>query len=294
MNRTRALLLATAVPLLIVLGVLVSATLGGDEGASPPPAATSPGATNPAGASGAARSRAQGAVDSRAARSFVSGADRIDVGSGPRGAAIFRPRDVRADAPVVVFLHGWLAVDPERYGRWIAHLVHRGATVIYPVYQEAPFVDTVSPLPNTLVAMRLALEQVPVAPGRLVVAGHSAGGALAADYAASARSAGLPAPAVVFSVYPGRSLRGIPLRIAAVSASRIATGTRVLALAGARDRLVGTRVARAIVRTATRARATLRIIRDPRVDDHGAPQRSDSVARRTFWAPLDRLIAATR
>jgi acetyl esterase/lipase len=281
-NRTRALLLITAVPLLIVLGVLVSAALGGDDSGQPPaPAAT-----------GGARTSVVRPV--ARPRALVAGGARIEVGSGARGATIFRPREPRRDAPVVVFLHGWLAVDPELYRPWIAHLVRGGATVIYPAYQEAPFLDTVSPLPNTLVAMRLALERVHVAPGRLVVAGHSAGGALAADYAASARSAGLPVPAAVFSVYPGRSLRGIAPRIPAVSARDIAAGTRVLALAGADDRVVGSRAARAIVRTATRARATLRIVRDARVDDHGAPQRSDPAARRTFWAPLDRLIAATR
>ena len=178
----------------------------------------------------------------------------LRVGTGPRGATIFRPGSPAADAPVVVFLHGWLAVDPAFYAPWIAHLVRRGATVIYPAYQEAPFLDTVSPLPNALIALRLAFERVPVAPGRLAVVGHSAGGALAADYAASARAAGLPAPAVVFSAYPGRSLRGIPLRIPTVSARNIAAGTRVVVLAGADDRVVGTRTARTIARTATRAR----------------------------------------
>ena len=307
MNRTRALLLVTAVPLLIVLGVLVSALLGGEEGASPAPRADGHGHGVPVRPALPARARATGhgrhcrgtrgsatGAVRVAGSSIVAGAQRIDVGSGPRGAAIFRPRDAAGGGPVVVFLHGWFAIDPATYGAWIAHLVRRGVTVIYPTYQEAPFADTVSPLPNTLVAMRLALEEVRVAPGRLVVAGHSAGGALAADYAASARAAGLPVPAAVLSVYPGRSLRGIPLRIPAVSARNIAAGTRVLALAGADDRVVGSRIARQIVRTAARARATLRIVRDPRVDDHNAPQRSNAAARRTFWAPLDRLVAATR
>jgi dienelactone hydrolase len=270
-NRTRALLLATAVPLLIVVGLLVSAGLGGDDEPRHEPIGASP-----------------------RPRPFVpAGTQRVDIGSGARGAAIFRARDAEAPGPVVVFLHGWSAVDPAFYGAWIGHLVRRGATVVYPTYQVAPFVDTVTPLANTLVALRLALAEVRVAPGRLVVAGHSAGGALAADYAASARAAGLPAPAAVFSVYPGRSLRGIPLRIPTVSARTIPAGTRVRVLAGARDRVVGTRVARTIVRTATRARATLRIVRDPAVDDHGAPQRSEPAARRAFWAPLDRLVAAT-
>jgi len=276
-NRTRALLLVTAVPLLIVLGLLVSAALGGGE--EPPPR---DGAT---------------ARESAATRSRLyapPGTLRTDVGRGARGAAIFRA--ARADAApgsVVVFLHGWIAADPASYGPWIGHLVRGGSTVIFPIYQQAPYLDTVTPLPNTLVAVRLAFEQVDVAPGRLVVAGHSAGGALAADYAASARSAGLPEPATVFSVYPGRSLRGFSLRIPAVSARAIPAGTRVLALAGAHDRVVGTRVARTIVRTATRARATLRIVRDPAAGDHRAPQRAGAASRRAFWAPLDRLIAAT-
>ncbi|MEA2217454.1 MAG: hypothetical protein QOJ35_80 [Solirubrobacteraceae bacterium] len=278
MNRTRWLLLATAVPLLIVLGLLASAALDGGGA----PASRAPGAAAVSTASPGARSFA------------AAGSLRTDVGSGARGAAIFRPRGATAPGPVVIFLHGWLANDPAFYGHWIEHLVRRGVTVIYPTYQEPPFTDVRSPLPNAIAALRIALPQVRLAPGRLVVAGHSAGGALAADYAASARAAGLPAPAAVFSVYPGRSLRGIPLVIPTVSAGRIPAGTRLLVLAGAGDRVVGSRVARTIVRTATRARATLRIVRDPRVDDHGAPVRAEPAARRVFWAPLDRLVAATR
>jgi predicted esterase len=79
-----------------------------------------------------------------------------------------------------------------------------------------------------------------------------------------------------------------------VSARNIPAGTRVLALAGDDDRVVGTFVAREIVRTATGAHATLRILHDDAVDDHGAPQRSDAAARQAFWGRLDRLITAIR
>lgn len=279
MNRTRALLLATAVPLLVVLGLLGSAAIDGGEDRRR--------------ASVLAHDQENAAR--AGSRLFAPpGTQRVDVGRGARGAAIFRRSDrAGAPGPIVVFLHGWFAVDAAFYGPWIGHLVRGGATVIYPSYQEAPFIDTVTPLPNTLFALSLALKRVPPAAGRLVVVGHSAGGALAADYAASAQAAGLPAPAAVFSVYPGRSLPGIPLRIPTISARNIPAGTRVLALAGARDRIVGTRVARTITRTATRARTRLLIVRDPAVDDHGAPQRSGPASRRTFWAPLDRLVAAT-
>ena len=195
--------------------------------------------------------------------------------------------------PVVVFLHGWRAVEPAWYGLWIAHLVSQGDTVIYPAYQRPPFTDVSRPLSNAFAGLRAAFAVVDVAPGRLVVAGHSAGGTLAADYAALARSAGLPQPVAVFSVYPGRPLDAAGVGLAIVDARRIPAGTRVLALAGAGDRLVGSRVARQIVRTATRARATLRIVRDPAADDHAAPHRGGRAERRAFWEPLDALVAST-
>jgi acetyl esterase/lipase len=264
------LLLATLVPLLIVVGVLGAAALdGGDDGS--PRAAPRP-----------------------LSRGYApAGTERIDIGRGARGAAVFRRRASAWDGPVVLFLHGWAAGGPRAYGAWIGHLTRNGATVIYPTYQVAPFVDTVSPLPNLLAAIAEVVGDVPALRRPLVVVGHSAGGALAADYAASARAAGLPSAAAVLSVYPGRSLRGIPLRIPTVSARNIPAGTRVLALAGDDDRVVGTSVAREIVRTATRAHATLRILHDDAVDDHGAPQRSDAATRQAFWGRLDRLIAAT-
>lgn len=269
MNRTRALLLICAVPLLIVLVVLVAA-LGSSGDASQRPA-------TPAG------------------RFVPAGASRTDVGTGARGAAIFRPaRDAApGPGPVVVFVHGWRAVDPSWYGPWIAHLVGEGDTVIYPAYQQPPFTDVSHPLSNALAGLRAAFADVDVAPGRLVVAGHSAGGTFAADYAARARSAGLPQPAVVLSVYPGRPPSAAGVRPAIVDARRIPAATRVLALAGAGDRLVGDRVARQIVRTATRARATLRIVRDPAADDHAAPHRGGRAERRAFWEPLDALVAST-
>jgi len=222
------------------------------------------------------------------------GAERVDVGSGAQGAAIFRaPGAAGRPGPVVIFLHGWVALDPERYGPWIGHLVRGGATVIYPAYQTKPAYDTITPLANVLAGVRTALEQVQVAPGRLVTAGHSAGGALAADYAAVATANGLPAPAAVFSVYPGRKLRHLAIPIPAVNLATIAPGTRVLVFAGERDTAVGSAPAKRIASGATRADTALQIISDDAVDDHSAPRRFDGAAQQTFWTPLDALVAAT-
>ncbi len=194
---------------------------------------------------------------------------------------------------MVIFLHGWVAIDPQRYGPWIGHLVRGGTTVIYPAYQTKPAYDTITPLANVLAGVRLALEQVVIAPGRLVVAGHSAGGALSADYAAVATANGLPAPAAVFCVYPGRKLRYLAVPIPSANLAAIAPGTRVLVFAGQRDTAVGSVTAHRIVADATQADTTLRIIRDDAVDQHSDPRMFDGIAQQTFWRPLDELIAAT-
>ena len=62
---------------------------------------------------------------------------RVDVGAGARGAAVFRPAGAARPLPVVVFVHGLFATDPDTYGAWIRHLVRDGNVVIYPAYQGA-------------------------------------------------------------------------------------------------------------------------------------------------------------
>jgi predicted esterase len=187
-----------------------------------------------------------------------------------------------------------VAIDPARYGPWIDHLVHEGDTVIFPAYQTKPAYDTTTPLGNVLAGVRAALGQVLLAPGRLVIAGHSAGAALAADYAAVAADHGLPEPAAVFSVYPGRKLRHLDVPIPSADLRQIPAGTRVVVLAGERDTAVGSGTAHRIVEGATRARVSLETVRDDAVDRHSAPRAATIAVQRTFWAPLDALVAATQ
>ncbi len=327
-HSVRGLLIIVFVPVVIVVGMLATAVLGagGPDVRAPayggvstptaaapaaplpdePPIAVAPAPAAPAAAAPAAAPAltaapaqpatvpAQPPAPDRSTAYAPPGAERVDVGVGAQGAAIFRrPGSAGQVGPVVIFLHGWVAIDAERYGPWIGHLVGGGATVIYPAYQTKPAYDTTMPLANVLAGVRTALAHVQLAPGRLVIAGHSAGGALSADYAAVAAANGLPAPAAVFSVYPGRKLRHLAVPIPAVDLSAIAAGTRVLVYAGARDTSVGSGTAERIVAGAGHAHTTLRIIRDDAVDDHRAPRRFDGAAQQTFWEPLDALLAAT-
>ena len=313
-RRVRALLLGVLVPVLVIAGVLASAVLGQDDPradrpialprpipAAPPPAAVQPPpAPDPAPAPLPPPPVAEpepGAEPGFApdTRYVPAGAERTDVGQGAQAVAIFRPAgSARTPGPVVILLHGWVAIDAARYGGWIGHLVRAGVTVLFPAYQTKPAYETTTPLANLLAGLRLALPQTSIAPGRLVVAGHSAGGALAADYAAVAADHGLPRPAAVFSVYPGRKLRHLKVPIPSTDLAQIAPGTRVVALAGERDSAVGSGTARRIVQRAIRADATLRIVTDDDVDEHDAPRGSSGAVQRAFWAPLDALVDATR
>ncbi len=212
------------------------------------------------------------------------------VGRGASSATVFVPRGGDRDRVVVVFLHGWGATRPATYGPWIRHLVGRGHVVVHPRYQESFLSPPPEALPNAVVGVRSALSTL-ARPRAVVAVGHSAGGALAADLAAVADTAGVPAPAAVLSLYPGRALADLGPRLPAADLGRIAPGTRVEVLAGADDATVGTRFAREIARDATRADATYTLVRDRAVSDHLGPQRAGAASRRTFWRRLDRLIA---
>jgi pimeloyl-ACP methyl ester carboxylesterase len=208
-------------------------------------------------------------------------------------SAIIRP-DVAGELPVVVFLHGWGAPDPAFYRPWLEHLARRGNAVVYPRYQDSFVEPPRQALGNVLAALRIALARPGLDPSTLVAAGHSAGGALAADYAALAATADLPAPRAIFAVYPGRRLPRVPRGLPEIPPRLIPAGTRIEALASRDDVIVGTGTARAIVRGATRADARLVLVEDEAVDDHQAPLRTGAAARRAFWAPLDRLIERVR
>ncbi len=220
--------------------------------------------------------------------------DAAFAGEGARGAWVLRRRGGPREAPVVLFLHGWTAVDPASYGPWLAHLVRRGSTVVYPVYQDAPFLAPAVAFAGVVAGVRAALAAERLPRTRWVVAGHSAGGAMSADYAASARRLGLPPARAVFAAYPGRQIRGIPLRLPEVDPAGIPAATRLVALYGADDRTVGAITAKRTIARARTRREELVRVGDPTVDDHLGPQRAGPATRRIFWRRLDALITATR
>jgi acetyl esterase/lipase len=157
---------------------------------------------------------------------------------------LFAPSDplpgtprVEEPFPLVIVLHGSGVSDPDPYLAWIEHLVRRGAVVIYPLYEPGARDETAlqQNIQDDVRRGLATLEQegVPVDPTRVAVVGHSIGGVLAVDYAASAAAVGLPVPAAVMGVAPGCSSEEVACLTADLGT--IPATTRVLLVTEAGD-----------------------------------------------------------
>ena len=100
-----------------------------------------------------------------------------------------------ADAPVVLFLHGYFDAFPDKVDIMLRHIVRKGYIVIYPAYGVAwDPTNWETHAINTLDAVMLKLEE----PGHVLpdrskfsIVGHSIGGVLAMRLAQRAPAAGL-------------------------------------------------------------------------------------------------------
>jgi hypothetical protein len=137
-------------------------------------------------------------------------------------------------------------MNPAIYGAWIEHIVRRGNIVIYPRYQASIICPTTDFLPNTVAAVKDALNRLETEKGhvrpqkdKFAAVGHSVGGLLAPNLAAVAAANGLPQPKAVMSVEPGNSWN--PAKRMAVpmeDMSKLPPETLLLAVAGEDDNIV--------------------------------------------------------
>mgnify|MGYP001178222968 CR=1 FL=1 len=111
-------------------------------------------------------------------------------------------------APVLVYMHGWSAFEPEDgYAPMLVHLARKGFVIVFP-YQGGPF-DRSRWEGNSRQAVQRALEELargahPRPDGHFAIAGHSVGAALALRMAAPGEPAIPPPEAVVLHDAAGR------------------------------------------------------------------------------------------
>lgn len=134
----------------------------------------------------------------------------INKDGDEKGYHIFYPRSNEVvEAPVVLFIHGYGAINPKIFASWIDHLVLQGNIVIYPRYQQNllfPSTDQFTGLVADAYKNAIAdidREQKIKASGRFIVAGHSYGGVITANLAVLYDSLDLPRPDAIFCCEPG-------------------------------------------------------------------------------------------
>ncbi|MBP7821667.1 MAG: hypothetical protein KA010_02010 [Saprospiraceae bacterium] len=180
----------------------------------------------------------------------------LNCGEEETGYWAFYPerKDIKS-APVIIFLHGYGAINPLCYGAWIDHLVKSGNIVIYPRYQQSILVTpTEKFVMNSAIAIRNALNDIPKATGIIpdttntIYVGHSYGGAISANIAATFESLHLPSPRGVMLCQPGTAfLKGALLD----SYSNIPAYTKLISIVGEDDKVVQDVLGKKVYKTAT-------------------------------------------
>jgi len=172
------------------------------------------------------------------------------------GYWLFEPGHPTPDsAHIVVFLHGYGAINPMIYGGWIQHLVRKGNIVIYPRYQRKIFPPRTKRFaPNAVKGIKAALyhldttDHLVALTENMSLVGHSYGGALVGNLAARYQEYGLPKPTAALLCSPGSGpFRGGILK----SYENIPVDMKLLVMVSERDKTVGDKLGKRIFNTAT-------------------------------------------
>lgn len=175
-------------------------------------------------------------------------------------------------SPIIVFNHGWGAMNPSLYAGWIDHLVKKGNIVIWPRYQASLKGSPEEFTPNAIQATKEALNILggKADKNNFAIVGHSMGGIVSANMAALAASSGLPAPKAVMAVEPGLTEQKIEkAKVTLADLSQIPSATLLLTLSGDQDKLARDTDAKKIFNQSTKVIQKNYII--VQSDDHGAP-----------------------
>jgi dienelactone hydrolase len=193
---------------------------------------------------------------------------------------------------IVVFGHGWTAVDPSDWHQdRLDHLCSEGSLVVFPRYQVDELDTFEDGVDGFRDGLRTAFAELGAGELPVVAVGYSFGGALVSYYAGQAADWGVPAPSSVFSIFPTTRVPGRP-------AGTPPASVEFVVLAGDQDEVVGTAGAddfRSWLEESGRA-VEYRLVRstDALTATHEALKETSDASTETFWAPIDELIADAR
>ena len=193
---------------------------------------------------------------------------------------IFEPNEPHPkSAPVVIFNHGWGGMKPDSYRAWINHIVRRGNIVIYPRYQATAKSPTTEITPNSLAATKAALRRLETEAGhtrpmldKVAAVGHSAGGQITANLAASAAKENLPQPKAIMCVQPGKSWGPVTrIAIPLFDLKGIPANTLLLTVVGDQDNIARDIDAKRIFLESVNVPSANKNYVELISDDHGSP-----------------------
>jgi dienelactone hydrolase len=193
-------------------------------------------------------------------------------GSGNTEYWLYEPKPMPASAPVIVFMHGWGAMDPAPYSNWIIHLVKRGNVVIYPRYQASRFTAPGTFNDNAIRAIRAAIETLNSAghvkpdSEKFAILGHSCGGVIAANVTVLAAENGLPKFKALLCLEPGGGQDTYE------DFRRIPADTLMLCIVGEDDAVVTDVAAKRIFARSTQVPAENKDFITVHSDNHGTPK----------------------
>jgi len=216
-------------------------------------------------------------------------------GSGPQGYWLFEPaKPAPEQAPLIVFNHGWSAMDPRAYKAWIDHLVKRGSIVVYPLYQDSLRTPLKDFTPNAIAAVHDAIHILQSEPGhvkpqldRFALVGHSMGGPISANMAALWKTEGLPFPKALLCAEPGKTWgKYSATSFVLADLSQIPAETLLLTLTGDQDRIVRDIDAKRIFKESTQVPLTNKSYVTLISDDHGQPALKATHMAPVAWAQM--------
>jgi phosphinothricin tripeptide acetyl hydrolase len=130
------------------------------------------------------------------------------VAAGGRPAEWIRPAGAREDAALLYLHGGGYAIGSARSHRHLAEAIARSAGIacLLPEYRLAPEHPFPAAVDDAVAAYRWLVQVRGIAPGRIGVAGDSAGGGLAVAALVAIREAGLPQPGAGVAISPWTDL----------------------------------------------------------------------------------------